>query len=85
MKDGRVVATNARSETADKIRRAYDQRFVIESFYREVKQQFHFRDFRVHDAVQISRHWYLIFAAYTFSVIARLKGWLCKIVHFAIE
>ena len=70
---------------ADTMRKVYDQRFIIESFYREVKQQLHFRDFRVHDAVQISRHWYLIFAAHTFATIARLKGWFSKIVDFAIE
>lgn len=82
---GRVVATNALSLTACEIRDLYDLRVVIEQFYRIAKQQMNFRSFRVHDAVQISRHWYLIFAVYTFCMLAKLRGWLSKIVSFAIN
>jgi len=81
---GRVVATNALTFSADEIRTLYDLRVVIEQFYRIAKQQMNFRSFRVHDAVQISRHWYLIFATYTFCILAKLKGWLSKIVSFSI-
>jgi Transposase DDE domain len=82
---GRVVATNALSLNADEVRHLYDLRVIIEQFYRIAKQQMNFRSFRVHDAVQISRHWYLIFAVYTFCMLAKLKGWLSKIVSFAIR
>jgi len=82
---GRVVATNALSLNADEVRDLYDLRVVIEQFYRIAKQQMNFRSFRVHDAVQISRHWYLVFAIYTFCMLAKLRGWLSKIVSFAIN
>lgn len=83
--EGRVVATNDLKSTAEHIRFLYDLRVVIEQFYRIVKQQMNFRSFRVHDAVQISRHWYLIFATYTFCMMAKLKGWLSKVVSFTID
>lgn len=82
---GRVVATNALCLNADQIRDLYDLRVIIEQFYRIAKQQMNFRSFRVHDAVQISRHWYLIFAVYTFCMLTKLKGWFSKIVSFAIN
>ena len=85
MKDERIIVTNDFNNSADIIRDYYDDRVVIEQFYREVKQQMNFRSFHVHDAVQISRHWYLVFAAYTFCKIAKLKGWLSKITNKIIS
>jgi SRSO17 transposase len=56
--------------------RTYQQRNWVEVFYREAKGWLGLREYQVREKRAIHRHWYLVFAAYTFIHWQQLTGGL---------
>jgi len=46
----------------------------IEDFYRDAKDNLGFDQYQVRSLKVIKRHWYLVFLAYTFLKMSKLKG-----------
>ena len=50
------------------------RRWKIEDFYRDAKNKLGFDQYQVRSLKEIKRHWYLVFLAYTFLKMSKLKG-----------
>jgi SRSO17 transposase len=60
-----VLVTNRVDWTAQRIISTYLQRWPIETFYQDGKEQLGFDEYRMRDAKAIQKHWCLVFVAYS--------------------
>jgi len=60
-----VLGSNAHVWTPDKIIYSFKQRWSIETFYKDSKQNLGLEDYELRKLRGIIRHWYLVFSAYT--------------------
>jgi SRSO17 transposase len=72
------LVTNRKEWTIVSILSRYVQRWPIETFYRDVKQNLGFEDCEMRLLRGIRRHWNLVFLAYTLLQIESLSGPLSK-------
>jgi len=74
------LVTNRKEWTLGKILTNYAQRWPIETFYRDAKQNLGFENYEVRMLQGIRRHWDLVFLAYTLlqiqSMTSSLSKWL---------
>jgi len=61
-----VLVTNRTDWSAQKIVRVYLQRWPIETFYQDSKQNLGLDEYRMRSAEAIQKHWCLVFVAYSF-------------------
>ena len=67
-----VLVTNRRDWSAKEILAKYLQRWSIETFYRDSKQQLGLGDYRMRSLEAIQTHWTLVFVAYSLLHLACL-------------
>jgi DDE superfamily endonuclease len=60
-----VLVTNRVDWTAQRIIATYLQRWPIETFYQDGKEQLGLNEYRMRDAEAIQKHWCLVFVAYS--------------------
>jgi len=73
-----VLGSNALVWTPDKIIYSYKQRWSIETFYRDSKQNLGLEDYELRKLQGIIRHWYLVFLAYTILQLSSKEKSLTK-------
>lgn len=73
-----VLGSNALVWTPDKIIFSFTQRWSIETFYKDSKQNLGFEDCELRKLKGIIRHWYLIFSAYTILQLSSQEKSLTK-------
>lgn len=73
-----VLGSNAHVWTPDKIIYSYKQRWSIETFYKDSKQNLGFEDYELRKLKGIIRHWYLVFSAYTILQLSSNEKSLTK-------
>jgi len=61
-----VLVTNRADWSAHRIIATYLQRWPIETFYQDGKEQLGLDEYRMRDAEAIQKHWCLVFVAYSF-------------------
>lgn len=83
-KEGECFITNNYETSPVEVINQYRRRWVIDDFYREVKDNLSFAEFQVRKGLSIIRHWMLVFLAYTFYIHCKLKGVFSKIYQGAI-
>ena len=75
-----VLGSNAHVWTPDKVIYSYKQRWSIETFYKDSKQNLGLEDYELRKFKGIIRHWYLVFSAYTILQLSspekNLTKWL---------
>ena len=73
-----VLGSNALVWSPDKIIYSFTQRWSIETFYRDSKQNLGFEDYELRKLKGIIRHWYLVFLAYTILQLSSNEKSLTK-------
>jgi len=73
-----VLGSNALVWTPDKIIYSYTQRWSIETFYKDSKQNLGLEDYELRKLKGIRRHWYLVFLAYTILQLSSHEKSLTK-------
>lgn len=73
-----ILGSNALVWTPDKIIYSFTQRWSIETFYRDSKQNLGFEDYELRKLKGITRHWYLVFFAYTILQLSSHEKSLTK-------
>ena len=73
-----ILGSNALIWTPDKIIYSFTQRWSIEAFYRDSKQNLGFEDYEIRKLKGIIRHWYLVFLAYTILQLSSNEKSLTK-------
>jgi len=69
-----VYVTNNLSLSDKEIVSHASRRWKIDDFYRDAKDNLGFDQYQVRSLKTIKRHWYLVFLAYTFLKMSKLKG-----------
>lgn len=77
--------TNNSDTTAETVISRYHQRWTIEEFYKQSKENLSFGQFQIRKGLPIMRHWMLVFLAYTFYIHCKTKGALSKIATAAVK
>jgi SRSO17 transposase len=72
-----LVTNNCRWE-ARRIIRTYQNRWHIETFYRDSKQNLGLQDYEMRNLLGIKRHWYLVFLSYTLLTLSSMDRNLQK-------
>jgi hypothetical protein len=73
-----VLGSSAVIWTPDKIIDSFKQRWSIETFYKDSKQNLGFEDYELRKLNGIIRHWYLVFLAYTLLQLSATNKSLTK-------
>lgn len=73
-----VLGSNALVWTPDKIIFSFTQRWSIETFYKDSKQNLGLEDYELRKLKGIMRHWYLVFLAYTILQLSSSEKSLTK-------
>jgi len=73
-----VLGSNALVWTPDKIIFSFVQRWNIETFHRDSKQNLGLEDYELRKLKGIMRHWYLVFLAYTILQLSSNEKSLTK-------
>ena len=73
-----LLGSNALVWTPDKIIHCFTQRWSIETFYKDSKQNLGFEDYELRKLKGIIRHWYLVFLAYTILQLSSHEKSLTK-------
>ncbi len=68
------IATNRTAWRAEKILGSYTMRFSIDAFYRDAKQYLGFEDAQMRSPKGTTRHWYLVFLAYSLIKLSVCDG-----------
>lgn len=79
------ILTNNLTFPPQKLIAFYQKRWSIDHFYREVKDNLAFGQFQVRSDKAITRHWYLVFLAYTFYLHSRVKGVFSKVYQGVLK
>ena len=82
---GECFVTNNVLESAETIVERYRQRWTIEEFYKQSKENLSFGQFQIRNGLAIMRHWMLVFLAYTFYVHCKTKGVFSKIATATVR
>lgn len=77
----KVLGSNAHIWTPDKIIFIFKQRWSIETFYKDSKQNLGLEDYELRKLKGIMRHWYLVFSAYTILQLSSADKNLTKWLH----
>jgi len=75
----KVLLTNETTWKPESIIRAYTNRWKIERFYRDAKQNLGLEDYMLRDINGIKRHWYLVFLAFTLLQLSSLDKGLVRV------
>lgn len=71
----KILVTNETTWKPESIIRAYRNRWTIDTFYRDSKQNLGLEDYMLRDTNGIKRHWYLVFLAFTLLQLSSMdKG-----------
>jgi SRSO17 transposase len=70
------LATNNLRWESRRILTEYANRWLIETFYRDSKQNLGLGDYAMRDLQAIKRHWYLVFLSYTLLSLSSMDGML---------
>jgi len=81
----KIYLTNNYQISALEVIDCYEQRWAIDQFYREVKDNLAFGQFQFRKGLYILRHWLMVFLIYTFYVHQKLKGIFTKIYQGAVD
>ena len=73
-----ILVTNQLNLSPEDIFRSYSLRWGIEESFHELKDSFCFDQFQVRHKEQISRHWILVFLAWSLSYWVKQNGYLSK-------
>ena len=73
-----VLVTNRVDWTPQRILATYLQRWPIETFYQDGKEQLGLDEYRMRDAEAIQKHWCLVFVAYSLLLLDCLPSSLTK-------
>ena len=76
-----IIGSNAHVWTPDKIIYCYKQRWSIETFYKDSKQNLGLEDYELRKIKGIIRHWYLVFSAYTLLQLSSSEKSLTKWIN----
>jgi transposase len=82
---GECFISNNTEASPEIIIARYRQRWTIEEFYKQAKENFSFGQFQIRKGLPIMRHWMLVFLAYTFYIHCKTKGALSKIAAECIS
>ena len=74
--DPLYLVTNKLGWEAKRILTEYANRWLIETFYRDSKQNLGLGDYAMRDLQGIKRHWYLVFLSYTLLRLSSMDGML---------
>jgi len=77
--DYKVLLTNETTWKPESIIRAYTNRWKIETFYRDAKQNLGLEDYMLRDITGIKRHWYLVFLAFTLLQLSSMEKGLVRV------
>lgn len=71
----KILLTHETTWKPESIIRAFRNRWAIETFYRDAKQNLGLEDYMLRDIHGIKRHWYLVFLAFTLLQLSSMdKG-----------
>lgn len=85
VKDEKIYITNNEQISASKVIALYEQRWAIDQFYREAKDNLAFGQFQFRKGIYIYRHWMIVFLLYSFYVHQKFKGIFAKICQGAVD
>jgi SRSO17 transposase len=73
-----ILVSNRLDWDEQKVIRIYQGRWSIETFYEDSKQNLGFEDYEMRKLRGITRHWYLVFLAYTLLQLGAFDRTLCR-------
>lgn len=76
---GECFVTNNLTVAAEQVIERYRQRWTIEEFYKQSKENLSFGQFQIRNGLAIMRHWMLVFLAHAFYLHCKVKGVFSKI------
>lgn len=82
---GECFVTNNFGVSATEIVERYVQRWTIEEFYKQSKENLSFGQFQIRKGLSIMRHWMLVFLAHAFYIHCKMKGVFSKITTTAVK
>ena len=82
---GECFITNNFDVPTETIIKRYRERWAIEEFYKQSKENLSFGEFQIRNGLSIMRHWMLVFLAHTFYLHATLKGVFSKITVAVVK
>jgi SRSO17 transposase len=82
---GECFVTNNFDVAPETVVARYQQRWTIEEFYKQSKENLSFGQFQVRNGLAIMRHWMLVFLAHSFYVHCKLKGVFSKIATATVR
>lgn len=75
----KILITHETTWKPESIIRAYRNRWAIDAFYRDAKQNLGLEDYMLRDITGIKRHWYLVFLAFTLLQLSSMDEGLVRL------
>lgn len=85
VKNKKCFITNNFEVKPEEVIKHYRDRWAIDDFYKQAKDNISFDQFQVRKGLSIIRHWMLVFLTHAFYLHCKLKGVLSKVYNGAID